>query len=104
MREVEYEIRLGVNDRYRHKHIREKEKIIFFRIQYETRIKEKWYPVVRYDNSHGFAHRDFMERGGKTTKTPLFIQNLNDAFTFAENDLKANWEIYKERFLIEEKK
>jgi len=25
----------------------------------------------------------------------------NDALTFAESDLKANWEVYKERFLRE---
>ncbi len=25
----------------------------------------------------------------------------NDALTFAESDLRANWEIYKERFLKE---
>ena len=38
---------------------------------------------------------------GEAVKTPLFIQDCNDALTFAENDLKANWEIYKERFLKE---
>lgn len=32
-------------------------------------------------------------------KTPLFNQDFNDALTFAENDLKANWESYKKRFL-----
>jgi len=38
---------------------------------------------------------------GEVVKTPLFIQDYNDALTFTENDLKANWEIYKERFLKE---
>jgi len=32
-------------------------------------------------------------------KTPLFNQDFNDALTFAENDLKTNWESYKKRFL-----
>ncbi len=32
-------------------------------------------------------------------KTPLFNQDFNDALTFAENDLKTNWELYKKRFL-----
>lgn len=40
---------------------------------------------------------------GEAVKTPLFIQDYNDALTFVENDLKANWEIYKERFLKEAK-
>jgi hypothetical protein len=100
-REVEYAIRIGKSDRYRHKHIRERGKIVYFRIQYETKIGEDWYPVVRYDTSHGFAHRDLINRKGEVTKTPLFIRDYNDALTFGENDLKANWKIYKERFLKE---
>ncbi|MBU0599299.1 hypothetical protein KJ997_00750 [bacterium] len=97
--EVEYTIRLGPVDRYRHKHIREKWKVVHFRIQYETLIGDKWYHVVRYDAAHGFAHRDLMSRKGQVTKTPILIFNYNDALIFAESDLKANWEIYKERFL-----
>ena len=98
---TEYVIRLGLSDRYRHKHIRERGKIVHFRIQYETMIEEKWYPVARYDTAHGFVHRDLMNIKGEVVKTPLFIQDYNDALTFTENDLKANWEIYKERFLRE---
>lgn len=97
--EVEYVIRLGSSDRYRHKHIRQKGRIVYFRVQYETMIEGKWYPVVRYDTVHGFAHRDLIDIKGKIVKTPLFIQDYNDALTFAESDLKANWGVYKERFL-----
>ena len=100
-REVEYVIRLGASDRYRHKHVREKGKVVYFRIQYETMVEDEWYPVVRYDTGHGFAHRDLINRRGRVRKTPLFISDYNDALTFAESDLKANWEIYKERFLRE---
>ncbi len=100
-REVEYLIRLGATDRYRHKHIRERKKIVYFRIQLETMIVSNWYPVVRYDTSHGFAHRDLLNKKGEIIKTPIFIHDYNDALTFSESDLKANWEIYKERFLKE---
>lgn len=100
-REVEYLIRLGDTDRYRHKHIRQRGKIVFFSVQFETKFADKWYPVVRYDTSHGFAHRDLIDRKGKVMKTPVFIQDYKDALTFAESDLKANWEIYKRRFLKE---
>ncbi|MBU0699635.1 MAG: hypothetical protein KKE59_09480 [Proteobacteria bacterium] len=99
--EVEYSIRLGPTDRYRHKHIKESGKIVYFRVQLETMVGVKWYPVVRYDTSHGFAHRDLLNKKGNVTKTPIFIDNYNDALTFAESDLKANWEIFKERFLKE---
>ena len=100
-REIEFTVILGLNDRYRHRHIRERGEIVYFRIQLETMIGDKSYPVVRYDTSHGFAHRDLISRKGDVTKTPVFIYNYNDALTFAEGDLKANWEIYKERFLKE---
>lgn len=101
MRKTEYVFRLGPSDRYRHLHIKEKGKIIFFRAQYETKINDIWYPVVRYDTAHGFAHRDSLNIKGHMIKTPLFKQNYNDALTFAENDLKSNWEYYKRRFLEE---
>jgi hypothetical protein len=100
-KKVEYVIRIGPFDRYRHLHISERRKILFFRVQYETKINEIWYPVVRYDTAHGFAHRDILNRKGSVKKTPLFNQDYNDALTFAENDLKSNWEYYKQRFLEE---
>lgn len=100
-REIDYLIRLGENDRYRHKHHRAKGKVVSFSIQYETKFRGKWHPVVRYDTSHGFAHRDLMDRNGKIRKTPIFMHNLGDALTFAESDLKENWEIYKKRFIGE---
>ena len=96
---IEYILRIGPSDRYRHLHIQEKGKIVFFRIQYETIINEVWYPLARYDTAHGFAHRDLMDFKGNVDKTPLFKQDYNDALTFAEKDLKYNWEYYKKRFL-----
>lgn len=102
-KKVEYVIRIGHSDRYRHLHIQEKGKILFFRVQYETKIDDVWYPVVRYDTAHGFAHRDLLNIKRDVKKTPLFNQNYNDALTFAENDLKSNWAYYKERFIGENK-
>lgn len=98
---VEYVIRLGPSDRYRHLHIKEKGKIVFFRIQYETKIDDIWYAVVRYDTAHGFAHRDLLSLNGSVKKTPLFNQDYNDALIFAESDLKFNWDNYKRNFLEE---
>jgi hypothetical protein len=98
-KQAEYIIRIGPSDRYRHLHISEGGKIMFFRVQYETRIRDVWYPVVRYDTAHGFAHRDLLNSDGSVEKTPLFNQDYNDALTFAESDLKINWEYYKRKFL-----
>ncbi len=40
-----------------------------------------------------------MDKKGTETKTFLFIQDYNDALTFAESDLKSNWEAYKSKLL-----
>ena len=35
-------------------------------------------------------------------KPPLFTQEYNEALTFAEHDIKANWRSYKRQFLQED--
>jgi len=104
MKEVEFVIPFTPQDRYRHYHLRIKGRVIDFVVQYETFINKEWFPVVRYDNSHGFAHRDLLNTKGQKRKTPLFTADKNDALTFAENDIKDNWEVYKQRFLEETKR
>ena len=52
-----------------------------------------------HDTARGFVYRDLMNIKGDIKKTPLFNQDYNDALTFAEADLKSNWEYYKRRFL-----
>lgn len=98
-RRTEYVVRLSPTDRYRHLHVRVRNRIVFFRVQLETQVGDRWRPVVRYDMAHGFVHRDLLDRRGRAIKTPLFNQDLNDALTFAEHDLKANWVSYRDRFL-----
>ena len=69
--------------------------------QYELLIKGKWFPVVRYDTAHGFAHKDVLAFNGTATKYELPFTDYNVALTFAEKDLKENWLIYRENFLKE---
>lgn len=67
-------------------------------VQLETKLTDKWYPIVRYDCSHGFFHRDLLNPKGETTKQPIAIDNLKDALTYAEQDIRDRWEWYKEKF------
>lgn len=67
-------------------------------VQYESKIMDKWHPLVRYDCSHGFFHRDILTPKGETTKQAIAIENLKDALTYAEQDIKDRWEWYKDRF------
>ena len=99
MKKTEFTIRLGPLDRLRERHNRSRGKITGFTVQYETFWNGNWVVVVRYDTAHGFSHRDQYDSRGRAIKTPLFVLNFNQALTFAEADLKANWEIYREWFL-----
>ena len=76
----------------------EKGKVKDVVVQYESKIKEEWYCVVRYDCSHGFFHRDMLNVKGEEIKQSIAINNLKDALTYAEQDIKDRWEWYKEKF------
>ena len=99
MKEVTFTVMLTPEDRYRHHHVRLKGDVLSFVVQYETKLEGTWFPVVRYDTRHGFAHRDILDRKGRKQKTPTFAKDYNEALTFAEYDIRSNWRIYKQQFL-----
>ena len=71
-------------------------------VQYETRLRGKWMPVVCYDMAHGFFHRDVYFFGSpKQVKQFVSKPNLEEALTYAIQDLRDNWPIYKLTFLGE---
>jgi hypothetical protein len=74
---------------------KEKGEIIKFVVQYEALIQGKWHPVVRYDTSHGFAHKDLIHPDGTEEKQPLHFQSFNAALTFAIQDIKISWGWYR---------
>jgi hypothetical protein len=70
-------------------------------VQYETTLEGRRVPVVRYDNAHGFAHRDLLNRRGQVVEK---IRLANDpgpgiALNLGERDIHDNWPQYRERFL-----
>lgn len=99
MKETQFIVMLTIEDRYRHYHIRFKKDVLSFIVQYETKIEGRWFPVVRYDTKHGFAHRDILDKKGKKQKTPIFAKDYSEALTFAEYDIQSNWKSYKQNFL-----
>ncbi len=86
------------NDRLRVRIAAKKGVVTDVVVQYEARIKEKWHPIVRYDCSHGFFHRDMLNFKGEGEKKVIPINNLKDALTYAEQDIMDRWEWYRERF------
>jgi len=100
-RKTEFVKWLAHTARIRHHHIQLKNQVIEFTVQLETRVKDKWYPVVRYDTKHGFAHKDVINFDGSIEKFNLGVSNYNIGMTLAEQDLKSNWKKYIEKFLEE---
>ena len=98
MGEIGYERQLDVDARIRAEYKSRKGRITSFIIQLEVLFKDEWKPVVRYDTAHGFAHRDLYNRRGRVTKTELNMP-FNDALTYALNDIRDNWELYRKNFL-----
>ncbi len=101
MRVVEYVLLLGFDGRRRVRHTRIGGNITEFMVQYEIFVEGEWHEVVRYDTSHGYAHKDLIHADGRKEKIKLFFKDLNICLTYAENDLRANWKNYRERYLKE---
>lgn len=70
-------------------------------MQLEVLINKKWYPVIRYDTAHGFAHCDILHYTGKTEKIIMPEMSYKEALNYADDDLNENWEIYRALFLKE---
>lgn len=101
MKIVEYLAPLGTDGRRRVRHVRLRGQVIEFLVQYEVHVAGEWYPVVRYDTVHGFAHKDILHSTGTADKEALPFTDYNLALIYAENDLRKNWEKYREEFLKE---
>lgn len=99
MAEKEYLIRLGEGARKRHYHKTERGMVIRFMVQLEVEVtKGVWKPVVRYDCSHDFAHRDSYNMQGEQEKEDLHL-SYAESLNLADEDINKNWQIYKEKFL-----
>ena len=69
-------------------------------VQLEVEVEEGvWKPVVRYDTSHGFAHRDIMMPDGSQKKGPFDLNDFGSALNFAQEDLLRSWMNYRENYL-----
>lgn len=99
MAEKEYVIRLGEGGRKRHYHRTERGVVVNFMVQLEAEVtKGVWKPVVRYDCSHDFAHRDRYTLRGEQDKEKLHLA-YTEALNLADEDINKNWQVYKQKFL-----
>ena len=88
---------LDVDARLRVEFEVEKGKVRQFLVQLEVKDQGEWRPVIRYDCAHGYAHCDRFTRKGERHKERLPL-SYEEALTHAQQDLRRNWERYRERF------
>jgi hypothetical protein len=72
--------------------------IVEFVVQLELFVDNHWYPVVRYDTAHGFAHRDILRPTGSQEKQPLGITDYQEAMMYADVDIRMRYVEYCNRF------
>ena len=87
--------------RLRCRYKRQGKRIFAYAVQLEIWHEGTWQPVVRFDNAHGFCHRDDVHPDGTQTKTATFVGSANDTFTRAIEEVQAHWETHRNRFLRE---
>jgi hypothetical protein len=67
-------------------------------VQLEVLSEGSWVAAVRYDNAHGFCHRDVLHPDGRQDKVGIVFGDVNSAFTYAIEDLRTNWQVYSDRY------
>lgn len=74
--------------------------VVVYTAQYETTIHGARTPVMRFDNAHGFAHRDRLDRSGRVVEKRAIAGNPDPgaALTQAQQDIVANWRRYRAEF------
>lgn len=96
--ETSYEVALDEAIRLRIDFTRERNEITSFVVQLEYFVNDKWYPVIRYDTTHQFAHCDILRPDGSQEKQPMPVSDYNEALTYAQKDIMANFRRYCARF------
>lgn len=78
--------------------------MVDFVVQYETASLERLgehIAVVRYDGSHGRAHRDLLDLTGRTFRKTWFPSHLSlgEALDEALADIEEYWPQYRDRLV-----
>lgn len=100
MRTVEFRRLLDYDNALRVTFESERGQIVRFVVQLECQFMEDgdWVPVVRYDTAHGYAHRDIMRPTAKEEKSRMSVQDYNEAFTIAMDDVVEKRYEYRRRY------
>lgn len=74
--------------------------VIEFVVKLLAVFEDKWHEILRYDSGHDCPHKDILNIDGEIIRKVWydFLDNSR-ALSMAIQDLKDNYEFYKERYL-----
>jgi len=73
----------------------EKNKVQGFSLNYRTKIGESFFAVYRVDTAHGFLHEQRYWLTPEPIPIPTMGKDLNDVFNFYLEQIKQNFERYR---------
>lgn len=79
-------------------------KVECFTIQYRSKINESWRTVIRYDTSHGYAHKHtYSYKKKRKIRTITLSGNYGSIFTHSYNEIidKMKRGRIKENFMFQ---
>lgn len=95
---------LEISDRARVWMRTDRGQVVDFVVQYEAFIAERFYPIVRYDGSHGRGHRDIIDRSGNVIRKDWLPEHvsLGQALDAGLEDIEDHWHAYRAEFVARE--
>ena len=85
--------------RVRYRIVTDQGRLGYVVVQLEVCENADWHVVVRYDNAHGYLHRDEMDPSGREKKSIVQLPTLEMFVAYAEQDISDRWQWYCDRFL-----
>ena len=67
-------------------------------IQYEAYLGGQWRAIVRFDEAHGFFHRDVLSPSGEQEKIVEPAEDKGLALTQAIEDIRRYWRSYRKTY------
>jgi hypothetical protein len=72
--------------------------IVDFKVIYHTMIDGREHQVIRYDCSHGFAHKDILFTD-MLTKEPMPQLPYDKLLDIAKEDIRNHWREYRSKYM-----
>ena len=97
-----FTIQPSEDDRIRVSFVSQKNKIIYFVLQYYSKTSKCWRTIKRYDTAHGYAHEEIygFSKTRKITTIPL-DGDYNLIYTECYDNIVKNWKKIKENYMFQ---